>query len=266
MAARGFFTLPGSGNDARNQESQAPCPPGYYCASGVMAPCPAGSYGAEPELSSSACSGQCSAGHFCSVNSTSAVQAPCGGVDVFCPAGSGEPQVAAPGMYTVGPTIATRNGSLPCPGGSYCTGGVQLPCAAGSFGCADRQSTPTCNGPCTAGYFCPPGSTSSQALACGGNAGQPDAAMHFCPKGSPAAQRVGTGNYSTGSADHAPHVRSGQSVCPPGYFCVDGVLVRTDHRRCGQGFCCSDACICCSHTVSPCVGMCAGPVPHWKVR
>jgi hypothetical protein len=203
-----------------------PCQPGQFCVGGVAAPCPAGVYGATPALQSSMCSGPCSAGYFCPANSTAATQVPCGSVTVFCPARSGLPQVAAAGKYTVGPSNATRNDSAPCPGGSYCIGGVQFLCEAGSFGCADRLSVSTCNGPCTSGYYCPAGSTSSLAHACGGNATHPDAASWYCPQGSPVAVRVGPGNYSSGSPEDAPHVRTGQSVCPPGHYCVGGVLVR----------------------------------------
>ncbi len=222
----GFFTVPGTGRDSQNQMAQVACQPGRFCENGVASLCPAGVYGATPELSSSRCSGPCAAGFYCPAGSTSAAQSPCGGVEVYCPASSGQPLVAAPGEYTVGPTNATRNDSAPCPGGSYCSGGVLFPCEAGSFGCADRLSAPTCNGPCTAGYFCPPGSTSSRAHACGGGEEQQDAESYYCPQGSTTALRVGQGNYSTGSPDHAPHVRTGQSVCTPGHYCVGGVKVR----------------------------------------
>ncbi len=225
-ATPGFFTVPGVGEGVRNQAAEAPCQPGQYCAGGLVAPCPAGVYGATPEQASPACSGPCAPGHFCPAGSTSAFQFPCGGEDVFCPAGSGLPQAAAPGMFTMGPTPATRDDSAPCPGGSYCAGGVQRRCEAGSFGCADRLSTPTCNGPCTAGHFCPAGSISSRARACGGDASQRDAASWYCPQGSQSAQRVGLGNYSTGSLEGSPHLRTGQSVCPSGHYCADGVLVR----------------------------------------
>ncbi len=205
--------------------AQAPCQPGRYCTEGVAAPCPAGLYGEVPELASRACSGPCSAGYYCPAGSVTATQVPCGGPGVYCRAGSGEPTVAAPGEFTVGPTDVTRNASLPCPSGSYCVAGGLEPCVAGSYGCADRLSAPSCNGPCTEGFFCPAGSRSSQAQPCGGSATAPDAASKYCPRGSAAALRVGTGNFSTGSSDGEPHRRSGQAVCPPGHFCVGGVKV-----------------------------------------
>jgi hypothetical protein len=145
---------------------------------------------------------------------------------VYCPEGSAVAVLAAPGEYTIGPTPATRTGVLPCPSGSYCVGGVRSPCEAGTFGCADRLSAPICNGPCAAGFFCPAGSVSSQEASCGGNASSPNAASYFCPQGAAVSLRVGAGNFSTGSAEDAPHRRTGQAVCSPGRYCAGGVSVR----------------------------------------
>jgi hypothetical protein len=202
------------------------CPLGFYCSGGMAVPCPAGTYGAAAALSSPACSGPCAAGYTCPAASTTPEHTLCGGIAVYCPEGSAIAVLAAPGEYTLGPTPATRTGVRPCPSGSYCVGGVRLPCEAGSFGCADRLPTSTCNGPCTAGFYCPAGSVSSQEAACGGHASSPDAASYFCPQGSAAALPVGPGNYSTGSTQDAPHRRTGQAVCPPGRYCAGGVTVR----------------------------------------
>lgn len=141
---------------------------------------------------------------------------------MYCPPGSGLPKVALPGEYTVGPTSLTRNGTLPCPSGSYCINGTMFPCPAGRFGCADRLGSSDCNGPCTAGFFCPEGSRSSQAFACGGNASNPLAATFYCPAGSWEPLPVGVGNYSYGSSVEAPHRRTAQSICPVGSFCIAG--------------------------------------------
>ena len=91
------------------------------------------------------------------------MQFACGNESMYCPLGSGAPLIAQPGVYTVGPSPATRNGTLPCVSGSYCVNGTMLPCPAGRFGCADRLGDPLCNGPCTAGFYCPTGSSGSQA-------------------------------------------------------------------------------------------------------
>ena len=171
------------------------------------------------------CSGVCSRGYYCPLNSTF----PCGANDVYCPAGSSTPIAALPGEYTTGDTNVTRDTAVPCPSGSYCVGGVEFLCPPGRFGCANRLSDPACNGPCNAGYFCPAGATTNQLSPCGGNASNPHAAAVYCPDASGAPVAVDVGYYSTGSAADAPHLRTGQSLCPLGAFCDDGVLV--SHQR-----------------------------------
>jgi hypothetical protein len=89
--------------------------------------------------------------YYCDGGSATPTQHACGGVDKYCPRGSGAPIIALAGEFTMGPTNATRNATAPCPSGFYCLGGVKLPCPAGRFGCADRLGSEECNGPCTAG-------------------------------------------------------------------------------------------------------------------
>lgn len=54
------------------------------------------------------------------------------------------------GVFTTGPSPSTRNGTRPCPSGSFCVDGLSHRCPAGRFGCADRLSDPMCN----AGAWC----------------------------------------------------------------------------------------------------------------
>ena len=245
LVSTGSYSVP-ENVSASTRWSEAQCPPGYYCANGVRSPCPPGSYGATPGLLTASCSGACAAGYFCPSNSTSPTQRQCG-VDVvvpctngssngtgpcigdpasvYCPGGGGSPLFADAGTYTAGATEWTMNRSLPCDSGSYCTGGVMYPCPPGRFGCADRLGSEECNGPCAAGFYCPVGSLTSQARPCGGNASNVDAATYYCPEGVGAPLRVGVGNYSVGSGLDAPHVRTGQAVCPQGSYCVMGLQV-----------------------------------------
>jgi hypothetical protein len=58
----GAFATPNGG--PRYSGKQA-CPPGHFCAGGVKAQCPAGSYGSALGLQTTACSGLCGAGFFC---------------------------------------------------------------------------------------------------------------------------------------------------------------------------------------------------------
>jgi hypothetical protein len=101
--------------------------------------------------------------YFCNPGAVTPTQNTCGNASVFCPAGSGYLMVAEPGVFTIGPAPELRNGTQPCPSGSYCVEGVKLQCPPGQFGCATRLSSATCNGLCTAGFYCPAESTSSQA-------------------------------------------------------------------------------------------------------
>ena len=104
----GYYTLGGS-NDGTARTGEALCLPGTYCAGGVEYECPDGTYGDVSGLASPACAGLCSAGF-------------------VCPAGS------------------FSNESQPCPVGSYCPPGAQVPCPRGTYstqvrsccGCAER--------------------------------------------------------------------------------------------------------------------------------
>ena len=191
--APGWYTLPEQVANASHQTGSSPCEPGSFCALGVKWPCPPGTFGNSSQLQNPACSGMCDAGYgtyrealvrvqrtpdviekaqhcacdphryYCDGGAIVGTQHPCGDASVYCPMGSGVPAVAVPGEYTTGPAANTRNSTLPCPSGSFCLDGVRALCPAGRFGCADRLSTAGCNGPCTAGFFCPLGSNSSQA-------------------------------------------------------------------------------------------------------
>ncbi|MCX6807647.1 MAG: hypothetical protein NTZ80_02500, partial [Patescibacteria group bacterium] len=86
-------------------------------------------------------------------------------------------------------------------------------CAAGRYGSTTTNSASTCNGACTAGYYCPAGSVSAAASACGGNG-------FYCPAGSGSATAVSSGYYSTGGTSTT---RTGQTQCEAGNYCVSGV-------------------------------------------
>ena len=241
LVTDGYFTGPGAAGtavaDVTHQQYQTQCPPGSYCTGGVRYDCPGGTYGASPGLLDRGCSGACNAGYYCPPGSSSARAAPCGNVTVYCPAGSASPRVAAAGEYTTGLDVATMNGSASCQSGSYCVNGTSRLCPGGTFGCADRLVDATCNGLCSAGYYCPPGATSNAQHACGGNASSEDAAAVYCPPGAAAPTPVDVGYYSTGSGADSPHVRSGEAQCPPGTYCDAGVMVRLTCTE-GGGSCC----------------------------
>lgn len=58
--------------------------------------------------------------------------------------------------------------------GYYCPGdGFRHKCRAGSFGDHEGSSSEQCTGDCSAGYYCPPGSTNGTAVRCGGGQSAP---------------------------------------------------------------------------------------------
>ena len=58
---------------------------------------------------------------------------PCGNVTVYCPAGCATPLTVSPGYYSDGTSPAAKTAQVVCPTGSYCNGGVQYSCAAGTY-------------------------------------------------------------------------------------------------------------------------------------
>ena len=243
----------------------AVCPPGYYCANGVRTACPPGVYGSTSGLTSAGCSGPCSGGYYCpGTNNTSPTAVACGGAAFFCPPGASSPTAVGVGNYSVAGAA-----QAPCEPGSYCVAGVKTLCAGGTYS-ATAAATVPCTLVCTAGYYCPAGSTSGVATPCGnvnvywcvGVAGSVWRRVHveclstdrhssrgeclracvrvcFCwsslrcdrsPAGSAAPVSVGTGNYSTPLAN-AESIRTGSSRCPAGSYCVNGYI-----NPCPAGF------------------------------
>ncbi|KAF0699237.1 Aste57867_10202 [Aphanomyces stellatus] len=98
--------------------------------------------------------------------------------------------------------------------------------AAGTFGAMPGLSTALCSGLCTAGYYCPLGSTSPLQQQCG-------SPVYYCPAGTASRQIVAAGYYTiastspgTGLDDHlstAPYTAAVQTVCDVGYYCVRGI-------------------------------------------
>jgi hypothetical protein len=72
----------------------------------------------------------------------------------------------------------------------------------------------SCDGSCSQGYYCPPGSVSATAFQCGN-------ASVVCPAGSSLPVAVLVGYYSVGGASSA--VNTAQLPCDPGTYCVGGV-------------------------------------------
>ena len=165
------------------------------------------------------CSTPCNPGYFCP-NGTAVLSAAlmCTSPTAYCPLGSATPQATASGFYAVvvasAAAIALYFNQSVCPQGSYCVAGVATLCPSGRFGNVFGSTDPLCSGGCTAGYYCPPGSTTATQLPCGG-------AAVYCPQAAPWRQPVAVGFFST-PENGDPSLRVDQSRCPSGSYCVSG--------------------------------------------
>lgn len=105
-----------------------------------------------------------------------------------------------------------------CPVGTYCPEGSSEPlkCPAGYYGSTMGLTTSSCSGVCEEGYFCPLGSKSKTVSVCGDH-------NVYCPVGSDHPLAVDVGFYTTPEGDNYQRVKSGQTKCGPGTYCVDGL-------------------------------------------
>lgn len=118
-----------------------------------------------------------------------------------------------------------------CPTGSYCVTGSGLPvlCPAGRFGSATLLTAATCNGACTAGYFCVAGSTSATATIC--------PLGSYCPASSSVATACAAGLYGSTTA---LATSSCTGPCTAGYWCPLGASSATANA-CAAGYYCPPA-------------------------
>ncbi|RYG57577.1 hypothetical protein EON66_00005 [archaeon] len=266
-AAAGHYTFPSTSNltasRAQHQEGQRPCELGHFCVAGVRYRCPRGTYGAAARLTTPTCSGFCSSAAACPPGSLqfdewSLEQR----ASDYCSAGSMLPEppsaraLAFNDAFTLAmpepqptPLRALQQGrQMPalaaelaqCPRGCYCLpDGTRVPCPGGRAGTRLGELDSACAAPCAAGYYCPRGSYSEHATACG-------APALYCPPGSAVPR-----------------------VVPEGYMPIGGhELTRSDIRPCEAGQYCTGA------HASPCPAgtwggahalssvACSGPCPR----
>jgi hypothetical protein len=96
-----------------------------------------------------------------------------------------------------------------------------MECPAGTFGDTLQLTTPACSGPCSLGYECPPGSTTSKALVCPkGN---------YCSGGPRVPCPPGRYSNITGTTSLA-----GCTLCAPGTFSgAEGAVAASTCAPCG---------------------------------
>lgn len=181
-----------TGDTSKYRTHERRCDMGHFCpGDGTRYPCPAGTFGNATGLTSASQCLPCMAGYFCPEASVTGTDEACGGVDVFCPAGSSSPTPVAAGHFTRLGATSTRSSQQQCPAGYFCSGGVKTQCPAGRYGSLVGEFRADCEGRCTAGYYCPEASTSPIPIRCG-------AAAVFCPAGSATPQGVRAGWFTVG--------------------------------------------------------------------
>jgi hypothetical protein len=186
------------------------------------AECRLGHYGTEQTFVSDTCSGPCPAGSECPPPSTGGT--PCS-PGTYATEGQSSCSTCLEGYYCI-------TGSTTAKGEVAQAGGALSPpaaCNAGQYGVAGATSA-ECTGPCSAGYYCPAGSSSPTAVECataiGG--GAPLLNEVYCPDGSDLPLPVPAGYYSTGGTSATRHAIA---QCPPGSYCSAGV-----QTLCDEGF------------------------------
>ena len=254
-----------------------PCPLGHYCVDGQKHACPSGNYGATIGLKSSDCSGLCEEGFYCEAGSTSPRQKSCP-LDprFYCPRGSKGPMRTGLGWFAInnrGTFGGGYGGEKQCTPGYYCIDGLRHSCATGRYGNRMLETNASCTGACSAGWYCPEGSTSMYERSCG------DPGV-FCPEGSPSPVPVASGYYTVGSSEdmaqfeigvgmagyNQGEARTSQRACEEGYFCLgDGIKRKCPRGRfgsrtgeksprctgsCKEGYYCPEGAI--SETENPC--------------
>ena len=201
----------------------------------------AGYYGSVSGLTTPTCLGVCSAGYYCVSGATVPSQFPCtspaclecqlrvsqlygpwcfdvppggylcrfsvaGSAGYFCPAGStnGTAALCPAGYYCLaGASTGTSSACLP---GQFSSAGAVScsPCDAGTYGASPALNTSSCTGPCSAGSYCPAGSSVPAPAAC--------PAGFACPSGSAngTAFPCPSGTYSVGGAATCTPCAAGQ--------------------------------------------------------
>ncbi|KAH9111742.1 hypothetical protein AeMF1_013819 [Aphanomyces euteiches] len=201
------------------------CPKGSYL-NATLAKCllcPAGTFGSSPGLTTSNCSGPCTAGFYCPLGSTSSTPQECGPPTYFCPSGAPVRQVVAPGYYTTASSLARLGlddsldlsayqaaaAQLPCDRGYYCLRGIRYACPPGTFGQTVGLQTSDCSG------LCPPGTLTASWRLFKVKEGS------YCPLASAMPTPCPPGVFG---ATSGLNTSACSAPCPLGSFCRSGTI------------------------------------------
>jgi hypothetical protein len=130
----------------------------------------------------------CCAGYACS-NGTGVLSADthgCSSATLYCPLGSTTPTPTPSGFYASPTPSGLFFNATQCEVGRYCVGGAARACPAGRYGALRGLTSELCTGNCSAGYYCPAGSTSPTQLNCS------DGPAYFCAEVSGSMRGVVT--------------------------------------------------------------------------
>ncbi|ETW03965.1 hypothetical protein H310_04372 [Aphanomyces invadans] len=236
----------------------APCPKGSYCRNNQALPCLGGFYGNATQLYSPSCSGICPGGHACPPGTVTPI--PCGHANVYCPVGSRAPKPIPPGYYGIGDTALTRQSIQLCALGSFCVEGTMATCLAGTFGASKGLASSECTDVCPPGHYCPeasiapipcpPGTygdtTQLTTAACTGICPEgfycpsgtatpkPCPSNSICPSGSTAPTIIPHGQYLTTIHATTTTFESMLTTCPPGSYCINGLVTPCPLGRYGN--------------------------------
>merc|ERR1712198_156843 len=197
--------------DWKNFFKKKICPKGHFCPKNSFkpTPCPLSTYASEVGLKAESECKTCPPGSYCVGFGLNKPSGPCN-AGYFCPSGSIHPdeEDCAKGSYC--PEGTAR--PIECPAGTYqpFTRVKSLssckPCPAGKFCGKPGLSAP--DGFCSAGQFCPTGST--KATPCPAGTYQPMARQSSC-------DACMEGEFCAGQGLHLP-----TGPCQPGFFCPAG--------------------------------------------
>ena len=203
--------------------------------------CEAGRFMEEEGSAADECNA-CPAGRFfgeeAGVSVTSCEE--CGSLTSYCPEGSARPVPVSDGHYVTGGGEYTRTSQEPCPPGTYCLAGSQLPCAEG-FAQPEEGQTSCVACPsgrfqnvtgqtechtCTASSFCPAGSTAPFSCTNGFSAAGAGScsACSVCPAGTKIVKNCTSEDDQVCEACAAGRYSNINNAtaclgCPEGYFC-----------------------------------------------
>ena len=255
----GYYCIEGASVPHPNDtKTGAPCPPGFYCGSGVHEPaaCPAGTFGPTFRLTNLSKCVDCYGGQFCASDGLAAPNGSCH-AGYFCK-----------GRAILPNPVGKAYGDI-CPMGHYCPIGTTTPfkCPPGTFNNKTRATEPSdcvpctpgmyCagyarrypNGPCDPGWYCERAAYAQRPVpyinATYNNSADFSCPLYsvnftggicpqgsYCPQGSSKPKKCPAGSFCGQEGLSTP-----EGNCTAGFYCAGGDVIRNP-RNCSAGYYC----------------------------